>query len=406
MDPTPATRTQQPRANAASESQVATSAAPSPATVEGIVPFLRRRDYRLLKELGKGGCGKTVLLRDEFIDQLYVCKKYEPPTEAQRQLLFEHFVKEVKLLHDLSHRNVVRVYNHYLYPDHCAGYILMEYVDGLTIDKYIAQHPDAINEVFLQTIAGFCYLEQVGVLHRDVRVQNLMVRNDGVLKIIDLGFGKRVSAPRDFAKSISLNWPFDPPQEFEESRYDFATEMYFVGKLFEELIRANNLDQFKHRNVLRQMCQQSPSKRFASFRELDQQIGADRFSEIEFANAELNAYRAFAAEVTHHITKIEVRAKYNDDAERITEELAAAHRTCMLETQVPDCAMVLRCIVTGQFYYRKNGMDVSSVRGFVELMKSCGPEKRRIIMANLHTRLDAITRFDEQQELRADEIPF
>src|SRR5687768_13144746 len=96
--------------------------------------FIRTRDYRILKELGQGACGKTVLLHDEVIDERYVCKKYQPYSERFRAELFENFKREIKLLHRLHHKNVVRVFNHYLYPDVFTGYILMEFVDGCEID--------------------------------------------------------------------------------------------------------------------------------------------------------------------------------------------------------------------------------------------------------------------------------
>src|SRR5437773_5451144 len=61
-----------------------------------IVHFLRKRDYRLIRELGQGACGKTVLLHDDLIDEAFVCKKYVPYAESERQKLFESFVREIK----------------------------------------------------------------------------------------------------------------------------------------------------------------------------------------------------------------------------------------------------------------------------------------------------------------------
>jgi serine/threonine-protein kinase len=77
-----------------------------------IVRFLRNRDYKLIKELGQGACGKTVLLVDDQIDQYFVCKKYSPYEESEREILFKNFVREIKLLHLLQHDNLVRVFNY------------------------------------------------------------------------------------------------------------------------------------------------------------------------------------------------------------------------------------------------------------------------------------------------------
>jgi hypothetical protein len=66
-----------------------------------LVSFIRRRDYRLVRELGQGACGKTVLLYDDQIDEHFVCKKYLPYSESQRETLYANFVREIKLLHQV-----------------------------------------------------------------------------------------------------------------------------------------------------------------------------------------------------------------------------------------------------------------------------------------------------------------
>jgi serine/threonine-protein kinase len=201
------------------------------ASPNDVVRFLRKREYTLVKELGQGACGKTVLLHDPQIDEDIVCKKYSPYLEAHRQELFSGFVREIKLLHKLHHQNVVRVFNYYLYPDEMTGYILMEFIDGTQLDDYLKLQPEQANEVFMQTIRGFSYLQEMGILHRDIRPGNVMVSQLGIVKIIDLGFGKEIKTSQDFEKSISLNWWCQPPNEFGESRYDFCSEVYFVGRL-------------------------------------------------------------------------------------------------------------------------------------------------------------------------------
>src|SRR4030042_6690677 len=157
-----------------------------------IIQFLRKRDYTLVQELGQGACGKTVLLHDPQIDEHFVCKKYVPYSETHRQQLFSGFVREIKLLHKIHHQNIVRVFNYYLYPDQFTGYILMEFVDGSDVADYLFCRPEQANKIFLQTISGFAYLQRIGILHREVRPGNVMVREDGIVKIIDLGFGKEV----------------------------------------------------------------------------------------------------------------------------------------------------------------------------------------------------------------------
>ena len=377
---------------------------------DSVVQFLRRRDHTLVKELGQGACGKTVLLHDDQIDENFVCKKYVPYSESHRQELFTNFVREIKLLHKVHHQNVVRVFNYYLYPEQLTGFILMEFVDGTEVDEYLAQSPEKTNEVFLQAIGGFSYLERKGILHRDIRPGNVMVSDDGIVKIIDLGFGKEIRNSKDFKKSVTLNWWCDePPAEFDDSRYDFGSEVYFVGKLFEKIIQENDINHFKYAELLGRMCRRNPKTRIQSFVEIETEIGNNQFFEIGFVDEELEAYRVFADSLCQHITKIENGAKYADDMTRIQTKLNDVYRSCMLEQIVPDAAIVLNCFIAGSYYYvKKNGrLPVAHLKEFLRLVKSCTEEKKRIILANLHTKFDALPHYSADEPPAAgDDVPF
>lgn len=375
-------------------------------TTEGdIVQFLRKRDYEFIRELGQGACGKTVLLYDPQIDEHFVCKKYVPFSESRRPELFEGFVREIKILHKIHHENVVRVFNYYLYPHQSTGYILMEFIDGSEVDEYVARHPEQANEVFIQTISGFAYLERSGILHRDIRPGNVMVREDGTVKIIDLGFGKEVLDSQDFEKSISLNWWCQPPTEFGESRYDFCSEVYFVGMLFEGILRGAGIGHFQYTEILGRMCQRDPSARVQTFCEIEREIATNQFLEIDFSDSELSAYREFADAVCRQITKIEDGSKYAQDTADIQAQLDTAYRSFMLEQYVPNSALVTRCFLTGTYYYRQNGLLVQTVRDFLRLLKSIPEDKKRIVLANLHARFDALPRYGLQEEENDDDIP-
>ena len=368
-----------------------------PEAVSGRLPEVR-------SELGQGACGKTVLLQDEELNELFVCKKYVPYSEAYRIKLFANFKREIKLLHRVLHENVVRVFNYYLYPDNYAGYILMEYVEGLDIYDYLVSHPEKINEIFLQTLDGFRHLESNSILHRDIRAKNVLVRNDGVVKIIDLGFGKPVESSVDFDKSITLNWWCEVPDEFETKRYDFRTEVYFVGKLFEKIIQETGSKIFQYKKLLKAMCQRNPDIRIQSFVSADTQIQSDRFYEIDFSKSEVQAYRAFSQKLEEHVTKIETGAKYQSDIDRFQRELDDAYRSFMLEEAVPNAALIIRCLIDGAYYFRKSGFPVAIVKDFLHLFKSVGGEQKRTILANLHTKLSSIVRYSEKDE--PEDIPF
>ena len=370
-----------------------------------IIEFLRKKDFRFVQELGSGACGRTVILHDAEIEEDFVCKKYSPAYEPLKEELYENFVREIKILYLLNHPNIVRVFTYYLYPDHLTGYIIMELVRGTDIETYVKQHPEQINSIFLQVIEGFDHLEKNAILHRDIRPQNMLVSNDGATKIIDFGFGKRIASTRDFGKSISLNWWCDPPAEFERQIYDYATEVYFVGKLFQKLIIEFGIEQFSYKSLLSRMCVADPDRRIASFSRIKQEILAGKFTDIRFSDAERLAYRNFADDVLRATSGIESSAKYFDDPAEILRKLENIHSNVMLESIVPNNVDIISCFLNGAYYYAKaRKISVDNVRSFIDLMRSCSRDKQKIILNNTFSRFDSVKRYDPDPF--DDEIPF
>ena len=371
---------------------------------ENLVEFLRVRDYIMVDELGQGACGKTVLLHDDIINKDFVCKKYCPISETNREELFTNFKREIELLYEIYHHNVVRVFNHFLYPDQFAGYILMEYIDGFEIDNYLKDAPEKTNEVFLQTIDGFRYLETINILHRDIRPQNIMVRKDGIVKIIDLGFGKQIQNFSDFDKSIDLNWWCELPNEFDDEIYNFKTEVYFVGKLFKKIISENGIEHFEYTNTLSRMCNPDPTARTQSFNDVEKEIQSDKFVEIGFNEEQLLDYRNFADEIYSCIIELYNNVVYHDDFDLMQTKLEDAYRDFMLEEYVPDPVDVFRILLVGRVAFKhQRFIKVEVVKNFVRLLKSVTNEQRRIIMANLHSKLDSLPIHVERPD---DDLPF
>jgi eukaryotic-like serine/threonine-protein kinase len=373
---------------------------------EKIVEFLRKKDFVLKRELGSGACGRTVLLYDDVIDEQFVCKKFAPIHESFKAELFGNFVREIKLLHLLNHQNVVRVFNYYLYPELLTGYILMEYVCGSDIEDFLSKRPEDINEVFVQVIDGFAHLEKNKILHRDIRPQNVMVSEDGAVKIIDFGFGKQTFNSDDYGKSITLNWWCDPPPEFKDAKYDFRTEVYFVGKLFEKIIIDSNIEHFKHMNLLGRMCVAQPTNRVASFFEVRKELLSEKFLDIGFEDWELEAYREFSSSLYGAASKIEESTKYYDDIVEIQTKLEDCYKKVMLEEYVPNSAVVLKCFINGSYYYNTHhSFQVEVLRKFLDFFRSCSREKKNIVIGNIQTKLDAVKRYAVKVNFD-DDIPF
>lgn len=367
---------------------------------EDIVRFTRNRDYRLVRELGRGGCGRTVLLHDDVIDEHFVCKKYDPSDTALKEELFQGFMTEIKLMHGVYHPNVVRIFNYHVIPHRHLGFITMEYVAGQPIDKYVEAYPKSLPAVFRQVVSAFCHLWECKILHRDIRPQNLLVSDEGAVKLIDLGFGKRIETNTDFAKSITLNWAYTPPRDFENDKYDYRSEVYFVGKLFERIMADNGIVDDQVSPVIRVMCAGRPQDRFESFGKVREALEKAGFSGEEFDEFDISNYRDFANELDAYIAEMEVKATYIWDVSKVIEQLQKTYQSCMLEESV-DGSRVARCFISGSFkVFRKNRLHVANLRWFLNLLKASQDDRRRVVLANLYGRLDQKKRYDE------DELPF
>ncbi len=368
---------------------------------EDIVKFIRRRDYKYIKELGHGSCGKTVLLYDDVIEQHFVCKKFEPEDPGLKEEMYPGFMNEIRLMHQTYHPNLVRIFGYHVEPQHHIGYILMEYVEGETVDKYIALNRDGFESVFRQTVAAFRHLEENNILHRDLRNTNILVRNDGTVKVIDLGFGKSIKTDADFKKSVSLNWPFTWPQEFLDQTYDFRTEVYAVGKLFMTILTKELLLEKDLEPVIRRMCAESPTQRISSFAEVQLALDKSNLYGPHFTEEEKAVYRGFAYDLTNCLSGIEYECEYITDLPTIVARLETTYQDCMLEEET-SVFPIAKCFVTKGFLkaHSKRTFSVVNLRDFLELIKSRDVEGQRILLANIRSRLDGVSRYQD------DEIPF
>lgn len=370
-----------------------------------IIKFIRQKDFLFKKELGKGACGETILIFDETIGEEFVCKKYAPYNEEFREEFYSRFCKEIKILYKLNHKNIVRIFNYYLYPTTQIGYILMEYVKGDSILNYLKRYPEQINSIFEQVIDAFAYLEHNKVLHRDIRPNNIMVTEDGCVKVIDFGFSKNLDDTEMYSKSISLNWWCETPNEFDDNIYNFQTEIYFIGKLFEKIITENNIDFFSYRDCLKNMICKEPQARITNFKYIKQEMKDNLHEQMIFSETEKEIYSCFANALSEAIVKISDSTTYETDIDKIIRELEDVYRKNMLEYLVLNNNKVISCFCNGSFTYkiRPSIFTVQELKEFTNYIKSCSKDKQNIILSNLHSRLDAVEHYNDSTD---NVVPF
>ena len=373
-----------------------------------IINFIRQRDYIWERYLDEGGLGKTALIRDPIINEYFVCKKYEPQSNIDKMEYYENFKNEIKIMHKLFHNNIVRIFNYYLYPSKITGFILMDYIDGDNIESYLIWSPEEINNIFSQTIDAFSYLEKYNILHRDIRPKNILITNEKVVKIIDFGFGKQVLSPDDFDKSISLSWLYEKPDDFNNSIYDFKTEIYFVGKLFESIIKNYNISGFKYNDLLKKMIMKSHNERIDTFEQVKEAILNNSYIFDEyFDNLEKRQFQNFMDQIIPIFGVINADSNYFNNMDQLVVELEDVLKNNYLDNDVQNIIDILRAFVKGNYtYYSKKKVDVNSLKSFIQLIRTSNTEKKNIIKLGIINRLRLIKKNEKQEDVLPDDIPF
>lgn len=370
-----------------------------------VIAFGAPKCFTYIKPLGNGGTGDTHLFKDETTDTLFAIKKYVPKDERFVDEHYKRFVDEIKILFNISHPNIVRIYNYYLYPTEKTGYLQMEYVNGETIDKFQPSlwSDKGWNDIFCETISAFEYLEQNHILHRDIRPANILIDESGRVKVIDFGFGKQLDGTKQEENSILLNWPAtEMPDEVQlNQEYDERTEIYFVGTLFRHLL-AEYMDNFSFHHIIEKMTKINPGQRYASFSEIASDISAGVLGQIDFSEPEKVKYRNFAIELASHINcYLEKYSPINNISTTLIK-LAELIRHSALEAYVQDNSELIGCFISGGCKYNpRQDIEVQTVVDFYGLVTSLAPAKQKILFDNIYNRLSTI-RVEEID----NELPF
>lgn len=245
-------------------------------------------------------------------------------------------------------------------------------------------------------------MEENKILHRDIRPDNILVTEECITKIIDFGFGKSI----DFDKidnSISLNWRYPKPDEFNQKIYDTKSEIYFVGKLFEEILSNFSEIDFKYFELVSKMIA-NYSERIPTFFDVSREIVNETKSEINFSSDEKTIYKKFADGLVGLISKMPYNTKYKRDINQIIKSLDEIHKNSILEEHIQNNNKLTSIFLDGKYsYYPKILFHVDVLKSMIQLLKSSSDDRRRVILNNLWERFDKIEKHHEPND---DDLPF
>jgi eukaryotic-like serine/threonine-protein kinase len=193
--------------------------------------------YRIVGRLGQGGMARVFLAQDESLHR-QVAVKVLADRHSDDPHFIERFQREARAAARLNHPNIVQVYDH----SQTAGmsYIVQEYVEGETLKDLIRREspiePRRAITIALQILAALRVAHQQGVIHRDVKPQNILVQPDGKIKVADFGIASAGDTEMTEAGSIVGTAQYLAPEQARGLPVGPPADLYAVGIVLYEML--------------------------------------------------------------------------------------------------------------------------------------------------------------------------
>ena len=246
--------------------------------------------YRLERPLGHGGMASVYLARDTELDRP-VAVKVLAENAAGDDGLRKRFVREARLAARLSHPNVVSVFD--AGQDDGRPYLVMEHVEGETLADLLARRgrlpPEDVRGLGLQAARGLAHAHAAGLVHRDVKPQNLLLRDDGTLKIADFGIARAAEGTAlTQAGTVLGTAAYLSPEQALGEQATAASDVYSLGAVLYELLTGEPPYEF---DSLADLAEKQREHAIRSVRELAPDVPRDLEDIVMRCLARNPAYR-------------------------------------------------------------------------------------------------------------------
>jgi len=203
---------------------------------------VRISGFRILRLIGEGGMSRVYLASRDKDDEPLVVKILRSEATADKNAL-ARFMEEYSLVERIKSRHVANIYSHGVSEGH--AYLVMEFFDGGDLNKRLggrASAPQEALRIFRELMFALGDIHECGILHRDLKPQNLMFRADGSLAIVDFGIAKHVDAIDRTGHGEIVGTPrYMSPEQVRGMALDLRTDIYSSGVLLYQMLTGQHL---------------------------------------------------------------------------------------------------------------------------------------------------------------------
>jgi len=193
--------------------------------------------YQIIEELGKGGMGRVYKVLDTKINEKIALKLIKPEVASDRETI-ERFSNELKLARKIRHKNVCGMFD--IGEAEGSHFITMEYVSGEDLKTMIRMSTGltvgTVLSIGKQVCQGLAEAHSLGVVHRDLKPQNIMIDKGGNAKIMDFGIARSIREKGITGAGVMIGTPeYMSPEQTEAKDVDQRSDIYSLGIILYEM---------------------------------------------------------------------------------------------------------------------------------------------------------------------------